>query len=109
MFEEVIGVTAFQLTFQDSAGGVGADFGQRPYVDNVLHPGPETGFHRLPIAPFQERPQPSFGRFNGAFIELPPLKEVNVLAGNRGEIIASQLPSMKETAQQKGGWDKQRQ
>ena len=103
LFDGVVGQPALKLAFQDAAGVVGAEFGQRADLDDVLHPGPQARLDRFHFAAFEQIAEAALGRLDGRFVELKALIKVDVLPADRRQFFAQHLPTAPMADQDKKG------
>ena len=88
LLELVVGEAALQLAFEDAAGVVGAQLGQGAHLHDVLHAGPQAGLDGVDLAAFEQVAEAGLGRLDGRLAELAALEQVDVLPGDRRQLVA---------------------
>ena len=101
LFDGVVGQAALELAFENAAGVVGAELGQGAHLDDVLHPGAQTGLDGGDLAAFQQIAEAGLGRLHRRLAELAALEQVDVLPADRRQLVAQQLPPSPVADQQK--------
>ena len=62
LLDLVVGQAALELAFEDAAGVVGADLGQGPDLNDVVHARAQTGLDGLDVAALQQVAEARLGR-----------------------------------------------
>ena len=75
----VVGEVAFELAFENSAGGLGAEFGEGPHLHDELFPGPKPSLDGGVFASFEHRLESAFRRFDEFGVEFAPLEQFEML------------------------------
>lgn len=109
LFDLIAREAALELTFENPAGGLGADLGQRTHLNDVVHAGAQTRLDRFDLAAFEQHPEARFHRLHGRFIELPALEQLDVLPRHRRQLVPVELPPGQVPAQQQGADQQRRQ
>jgi hypothetical protein len=114
LFELIVAQAALKLAFQDAAGDVGADFGQRANLIDEMRARTDARLDRAFAAVLEKYAKTPLGHLDGGFVEFARLKNLEVLPGDVRDGILRGAPALpaapqKERREEQKGHDRCRQ